>query len=54
MFSCNRETPSGVRNRRSQFFRSSLVQLSLYEAGGRRKAGADDQQPDDTEELGHV
>jgi hypothetical protein len=34
--SWNHETHSGVRNPRSQFFRSSLVHLSLHEAGSRR------------------
>jgi len=36
VFSWNHETHSGVRNPRSQFFRSSLVHLSLHEAGRRR------------------
>ena len=35
-FSWNDETHSGVRNPRSQFFRSSLVHLSRHEAGSRR------------------
>jgi hypothetical protein len=36
VFSWNHETHSGVRNPRSQFFRSSLVHPSLHEAGSRR------------------
>src|SRR5260370_24951050 len=36
VFSWNHETHSGVRNPRSQFFRSSWVHLSLHEAGSRR------------------
>src|SRR5580704_18006320 len=35
VFSWNHRTHSGVRNPRSQFFRSSLVHLSLHEAGSR-------------------
>jgi hypothetical protein len=36
VFSWIHETHSGVRNPSSQFFRSSLVHLSLHEAGSRR------------------